>query len=103
MKETRPNGNPDAGASPLFSMGRVGVVITVGFLALANTVWAFWRWFGRPRFIVGVPPFPAEEIPDGKIGHRSIRDQFRHKKDYFAVHLVGETIECVVEQTKTDQ
>ncbi len=64
-----------------------GFTLAVGSLVIIGLVWAFHRRSGRPRFIIGVPPFPAEKIPREKIGHSSITDQFRHKKDCFAVHL----------------
>lgn len=63
------------------------VTLVVGILIIIGIGVALYRWSGRPRFIVGVPPFQAEKIPWEKIGHTSIRDQFRHRKGCFAVYL----------------
>lgn len=62
-------------------------LLAVSVLVIIGSVLAYIKWSRRPSFIIGVPPFQAEGIPRGEIGHTSIRDQFRHRKACFAVHL----------------
>ncbi len=76
-------------ALPLFfQWAEWGATIAVSVLIIVGTYFlAYRRWSGRPRFIVGVPPFPTEKTHPKKIGHTSSRDQFRHRKDCFAIRL----------------
>lgn len=57
-------------------------------LSAVAAVWALIAWFGRPRFIVGIPPSNEEQTRNpelrGRLGELSVVSGFRHRPDCFA-------------------
>lgn len=66
-------------------------IIVGGLIALVGTIWTIARWYGRPRFAVGVPPTFAEQEQKGisqqALGRRSITTEFKHDSRCLARRL----------------
>lgn len=65
--------------------------LVVILTALVALVWWIWRYRQRPQFIVGAPPTASEQarknISSEQLGQRSIINEFRHNRAFFATKL----------------
>lgn len=66
-------------------------LIVAGLVGLGGAIWTFARWYGRPSFVIGVPPTFTEQehkgISKNDLGRRSVFNEFKHNPRCLARHI----------------